>query len=164
MKRILLYFFVSMLAVMSVSCGKIVDVSVRDYSIVSLKPTSRTSVSATLRFGVYNKGLELRFRDIKGSLAYLDNAERMNVGHFTAAPCIVPKGENNVYLDVDIRLDEDLSLVKVLTLAQNFQLEKCVVDVSGVAEAAKVSKKLEYKEMPLKDFVERSKKDKTDNE
>ena len=95
-------------------------------------------------------------KDVEGSMVYVGNGEKINVGNFKADPCELPKGSSKALATVYISLDEELSLLKIFTMARNFQLEDYVVNASGVVKTGGISRKLSFKDIPLRKFIDKT--------
>lgn len=144
-----------MLIFMSTGCSKAQVFTIKDYSISSIRPTGLNSLSVVLKVELLNKGPQVKVSDAVGTLAYLQDDGRINVGHFTAEPCTIPNGESNVYTNLSLSLDNSLSLLHVLAMARNFQMENCVVDATATVKSLGVSRKVDRKNVPLKSFIDR---------
>ena len=89
-------------------------------------------------------------------MVYVGNGENINVGNFKADPCELPKGSSKALATVYLSLDEELSLLKIFTMARNFQLEDYVVNASGVVKTGGISRKLSFKDIPLRKFIDKT--------
>ena len=148
-KAIFKNILVVMLMFLSLACSRAGDIKVTGYSIVSMVPTGLSSVKVTLSADIVNNGPAFSLKDVEGSMVYVGNGEKINVGNFKADPCELPKGSSKALATVYLSLDEELSLLKIFTMARNFQLEDYVVNASGVVKTGGISRKLACKDVPL---------------
>ena len=155
-KTVLKYIQTVMLMFVSLACSRAGDIKVTGYNIVSMVPTGLSSVKVTLSADIVNNGPAFSLKDVEGSMVYVGNGEKINVGNFKADPCELPKGSSKALATVYISLDEELSLLKIFTMARNFQLEDYVVNASGVVKTGGISRKLSFKDIPLRKFIDKT--------
>ena len=79
------------------------------------------------------------------------------IAYLEGEPVTVEKKSDQVYkLPCSVTLDESLSLFQILTLLKNMDFEGCVVDLSALVTLSNGLKKtLEYKDIPVKDLMEK---------
>ena len=155
-KTVLKYILTVMLMFVSLACSRAGDIKVTGYNIVSMVPTGLSSVKVTLSADIVNNRPAFSLKDVEGSMVYVGNGEKINVGNFKADPCELPKGSSKALATVYLSLDEELSLLKIFTMARNFQLEDYVVNASGVVKTGGISRKLSFKDIPLRKFIDKT--------
>jgi len=142
-----------LVAVMTVSCNKFKEIEVTSCELSSVTPKGFRSVDAVLAVGVHNPTVSFTLSDVSGCVR---NGELV-IATFTGGPVTVAKKSDQVYdLPCTMMLEEGLSLFEILNLVKNKDFEGYVIDVAGTVSLAKgVKKKLEYKDLPISDLLDK---------
>lgn len=139
---------------LAAGCNKIREINVTSFQVESFSPNGLRSVDAVVAIGVHNPTVAFTISDLKGTVRKGDGVLAVLDG----GPVAVEKKSDRVYrVPCSVTLGESLSFFQVLSLLKNMDLDGCVVDVSALVSLSNGLKKtLEYKDIPVRDLLEKS--------
>ena len=151
LKKYLPLIVIAIFALAASSCSKIHDISITSYKITSLSLNGVKSANVTLELGVHNPTLQFSLTDNHAIIYHKGEA----LGMVDATDVTVPARCDGVYpVTGTATLADNTSILKVMTLARNFNAEDYTVDLYTVI-VLKNGTKIKYnkKSLPLTDFI-----------
>lgn len=154
MKRTLKTIYLVLLAIIlpvCASCSNPMDISVQRYSIEEVLPTSFRSVRGVVAFDISNGGSQCDVQYVKGQLY---NGET-SLGNFSVEPFSIVKGDSGIKLTGDISLDDNVSLLTILSMAGNFNIDNFSVSVEARLKQGLFTRTIKKNKIPLRQFIKR---------
>jgi len=150
-KRILLSAVAAVIALASLSsCGDPHDIKLQSYNLASLTLNGLRGVDAVLALEIENPSVRIKVSDIGGELRKGDKV----IARFNAEPFTLKARSTNTYsLPCTMTLDENVSLMDILSLVSKGVSDDLKVDISATGKHGPVRKTVERKDVPIKSFV-----------
>ncbi len=154
-KRSIILILATVLALCLTGCGsveRIRNIQVTSWAVESVSPTGLRGLTADLAVGVENPAMQFTLEDIEGVLFYKGTEFVV----YTADPITVKGKSAAVYpLTCAAHLGGEFSLLGALGLLRNYDLADFTTDIQArVRLKSGVSKKLTFKDIPIKELVE----------
>jgi hypothetical protein len=139
--------------ILAAGCNKFKEIELTSFEVESFSPKGMRAVDAVALVGVHNPTVGFTISELKCTVRDGENV----IAYLEGEPVTVEKKSDQVYkLPCSVTLDESLSLFQILTLLKNMDFEGCVVDLSALVTLSNGLKKtLEYKDIPVKDLMEK---------
>ena len=137
-------------------CSKFKQIRPVSASVESIVPTGLRSVAAVVAVEIDNPAAQLALSEIEGVIYHSGKV----FGRVALDPFILEARSLETYhLDAVLTLDGDISLLDLMSLLKGNVIEECTIDFYAKASLkGGVSKKLEFKQLPLKELYELVKK------
>ena len=147
MKKILIETLLALSVIMISGCGKIEDIRITSARLVQITPSGLRGVKAIVEVGVDNPSMTFTVSDISGTVYYKG---ARYVDFEAAEPIVVKKKTSELHtVEVDGRVSDGVSLLSVLSLARNFDMNQVSVDIEASVKAKGIKKKISLKQVPL---------------
>lgn len=147
MKKILIETLLALSVIMISGCGKIEDIRITSVRLVQITPSGLRGVKAIVEAGVDNPSMTFTVSDISGTVYYKG---ARYVDFEAAEPIVVKKKTSELHtVEVDGRVSDGVSLLSVLSLARNFDMNQVSVDIEASVKAKGIKKKISLKQVPL---------------
>ena len=132
-------------------CGDIRDLEVTSVQIESITPNGLRGVNVGLAVGIDNPAFQVGLSEIEGSLKLSGKV----LGRMTMDPFVLRARSAEIYhLDASLSIEQGVTLMEILSLADMETLNKCMVDVSVKATLkGGISKRLQFNDIPLTDLL-----------
>jgi len=142
----------ALMMVLLTGCSKISQIELKSCALDSVSLVGLRGISAKLLLEVDNPALQFGLEDIEG-VVYRNGVEYVN---YSAEPITVSAKTCAVYpLDCVATLASGVSLMQVLSLANNFNIEEFTTDIHAkVRLKSGVAKGFTFKDIPIKDLLE----------
>ncbi|MGM9738572.1 MAG: hypothetical protein ACI3ZT_09215 [Candidatus Cryptobacteroides sp.] len=147
MKKILVEILLALSVIMISGCGKIGDIRITSARLVQITPSGLRGVKAIVEAGVDNPSMTFTVSDISGTVYYKG---ARYVDFEAAEPIVVKKKTSGLHtVEVNGRVSDGVSLLSVLSLARNFDMNQASVDIEASVKAKGMKKKISLKQVPL---------------
>ena len=131
-------------------CSHIGDISVEGYQILRALPKDSRTVEVALTIKAKNNGPEIAIEQFGGTLY----RKETSLGTFSVKPFRIPrKGVSDVYLEGEIVVDRNVSLLSILAIVQQFDVNDFSVDYEAVAALGALKKTLTGTKVPVSKFM-----------
>lgn len=152
MKNRILAIAAAALALLITSCGKIHEISVNSYDIVSVTPSGFRSVDAVIAVGIHNPAFAFKVSDIHGTVYHNGSA----LADFEADPVDVHRKSDDVYqITGRARLAKGVSVLSLLSLIQDMNPEDYSLDASAKVKAKGFTKTISRTGVPVSRLTNR---------
>ncbi|MGN1231957.1 MAG: LEA type 2 family protein [Candidatus Cryptobacteroides sp.] len=141
------HFAVLLTAMMIVcGCGKFNDIRITSAKLVSLTPSGLRAVNAVLEVGVDNPAMAFTVAYARGTVYYAGQP----LLDYSAQPVTVKRRSSEVY-EVNARgtLADGVSVLYILGLAGNIDLNRITVDIDATLKAGGRKKKISLGNVPV---------------
>lgn len=127
------------------------NIRIESFNIKSLSIKGLDSVEAIASVSVDNPAKDISVSGIDGTLY----KSGKNLGTFTIAPFeIGGRGLDTATVSCSLKLSPDLSPLALMSLARDFDISDCTMDVNARARIGKSPwKKFELKDIPVKNII-----------
>jgi len=152
MRNRIIIVFAALAAIFLTGCSKIRQIELKSCALDSVSMAGLRGVNATLLLEIDNPALQFGLEDIEGVL-YRNGEEYVS---YKADPIKVDARTCAVYpLACNATLSPNVSLVQVLSLAKNFNLEEFTTDIHAKLRLKSgVAKGFTFRDIPIKDLLE----------
>lgn len=152
MRNRIIIVLVAFSVIFMTGCSNIKNIELKSCALDSISMAGLRGVNATLLLEVDNPALQFGLEDIEGVL-YRNGEAYVN---YKADPIKVEARTCAVYpLACTAVLSPDISLVQVLSLAKNFNLEEFTTDIHAKLRLKNgVAKGFTFRNIPIKDLME----------
>lgn len=133
-------------------CSKYRQIRPVSANVESLMPSGLRSAVATVAVEVDNPASQVKLSDIEGVVFHSGKV----FGRVTVDPFVLEARSLETYhLNAVLTLDGDVSLLDLMSLLKGNVMEECTIDFHVKASLkGGVSKKLEFRQLPLKELYE----------
>lgn len=152
MRRFLTAISAVIIAVFLTGCSKISQIEMKSCSIDSISLEGLRGINATLLLEIDNPALQFTLSDIEG-VVYRNGEEYV---YYQADPIAVSARTSAVYnLPCSATLAPSVSLMQVLSLVRNFNIEEYTTDIHAkVRLKSGVAKGFTFRDIPIKDLMQ----------
>lgn len=136
------------------SCTKIGDISLVQYKVLKAVPDSFHHINITVAAELNNNGPRLAMDNVGGELF----RNGTSLGSFELEPFEIPgKAKEWTTASGVILINDNVSLLDVIGLVQNFNLEEYSIDLKADVKLGVLKKSIHKNNIPLKDLVHKTK-------
>ena len=155
MKRTLKILLIALLGFLCFSScvSKYRKVKISSCEIESFLPSGLKGFNAVAKVGIDNPAPDFNIKNIRATI----RRDSLDLLYINAENIAVDGKCNKVYkVPVSGQISKSFSLIQVVALASKFNPDEYRVDISGRATVAgNLGKDIEYKNVPLKKFIEK---------
>ena len=150
MKNICKLSLLFVLTLLCSACSRIGDIKVLQYKVIAANPESSRKLNFILSVQVSNNGPALDFDEMEGDLLSRDRL----LCTFRAKPFRVA-GSTVEWMNFegDLFIEENVSLLTLLNLVQNFNLDDYSVNYMTKVRLGAISKRISGNGIPLNKFM-----------
>jgi len=139
-----------MAIIMVAGCGKVDDIGITSFDIVSFTPAGLRGVNGVVEIGVHNPAFGFKVMDIAGTIYH--NGKEM--ADFVADDFEVDKKSDSSYkIPGSVTLCTGVSLLTVLGLVNDLDPDDYSIDISARVKAKGVSKDISRTGVPLSELI-----------
>ena len=136
------------------SCTKIGDISLIQYKVLKALPDSFHHINITISAELCNNGPRLAMDSVNGELF----RNGVSLGSFALEPFEIPgKATEWSTSSGVVMINENVSLLDIIGLAQSFNMEEYSIDLKADVRLGVLKKTIHKNNIPLKDLVNRTK-------
>lgn len=152
MRNRIITLLVALSAVFMTGCSNIRNIELKSCALDSISMAGLRGINATLLLEIDNPALQFGLEDIEGVL-YRNGEEYVT---YKADPIKVDARTCAVYpLPCSATLSPEVSLIQVLSMARNFNLEEFTTDIHAKLRLKNgVAKGFTFRDIPIKDLME----------
>ncbi len=153
MKNIVKIAIAALLALIVSSCGKIQEIHMTSYKIVSLSPVGLRGLDVALDLGIDNPAMQFTVSDVTAELF----RQGVSLGTFTCSKPILVKAKTvaNYRVDGRISLSDGISVFQVLGYAAKFDMDDYSLSYGAtVTLKSGLHAKLQKNKIPMKELFE----------
>lgn len=150
MRHLLKILAVVLVAALASSCSDLGKMELRQYRIKEASAESFHAVHGVVELHIANYGREVTLTKITGELFHHDSP----IGTLRVDDITIPGNSSNwVDANLHILIEDNVSLLSVLALAQSFNMDEYYVNISSTVKVGIAKVPLSKKNIPLSDFI-----------
>lgn len=141
------------------SCGGYRKIKITEAKPLSFKATSMRTAKVTLSVTIDNPAPAFSIENLTGTLHKGSKKADMQILATGLCPKrieVPAKQTSNFQIVINIELDKSLNIVQAGLLMANLKIEEYRIDISAKAHKGMITKKIQKKNIPLKNFMPRS--------
>lgn len=159
MKGIIRIFTLALSAAIAVSCscGRIGDISLNQYKVVTLEPHGMRNICGTVSLELVNNGPTLAFPVFEGEVYRNDS----RVGSFRLTEPLAIVGPGTFWTDLHavVDLDPEVSVFAIMGMARHFDISQYSITFDTQVSVGRFHKRIQRENMSLKKLSEKKKKE-----